>query len=119
MAEAFARHYGGKGIEVASAGMAPVAVNPFAIEVMAERDMDLSHYRSKSLQEIKMMPDVVITLCGDPDEACAAYPEKTQRIHWPLRDPAGAQGSRGDVLKVFREVRDEIEVRVKDFLGPL
>lgn len=117
MAEGFSRHLGGKDIEVYSAGPAPVDVNPLAIEVMAERGVDISKYRSKSLQEITTVPDAVITLCGEPGETCANYPDKAKIIHWPLRDPARAQGSREEVLKVFREVRDEIEARVKALLG--
>ena len=117
MAEGFARHLGGKESEVYSAGPAPVSVNPLAVEMMAERGVDISNARSKSLQEITAVPDVVITLCGEPGEACATYPGKAKIIHWPVRDPARAQGSREEVLKVFREVRDEIETRVKALLG--
>ncbi len=117
MAEGFARHLGGKEIEVYSAGPAPVSVNPLAIEVMAERGVDITNSRSKSLQEITAVPDVVITLCGETGETCATYPGKAKMIHWPLRDPARARGSREEVLKVFREVRDEIETRVKALLG--
>jgi arsenate reductase (thioredoxin) len=116
MAEGFARRLGGKEFEIYSAGAAPVAVHPMAVEVMSERGVDISDHRSKSLKEIKAVPDVVITLCGEPGETCATYPG-TKMIHWPLRDPAGARGSRKAVLKVFREVRDEIEARVKDLLG--
>lgn len=117
MAEGFARHLGGQESEIYSAGPVPVSVNPLAIEVMAERGVDITNSRSKSLQEITAVPDVVITLCGEPGETCATYPGKAKIIHWPLRDPAGTRGSREEVLKVFREVRDEIETRVKALLG--
>ena len=117
MAEGIARHYGGPGVEACSAGLAPVGVNPLAVEVMREKGIDISGQTSKAMDGLKVVPDVVITLCGDPHETCATYPGRAKIIHWPLRDPARAQGSRETVLKVFREVRDEIEARVKALLG--
>jgi arsenate reductase (thioredoxin) len=41
----------------------------------------------------------------------------SQRRHWPLDDPAAAQGSEAERLAVFRRIRDEIGERVRGFLG--
>jgi arsenate reductase len=40
-------------------------------------------------------------------------------IHWPLHDPARAQGSEAEMMAVFREVRDELEARVHALLAEL
>ena len=51
MAEGFARHFGGGRIEAYSAGMEPGRLNPFAVAVMREKRIDISHQRSKAFEE--------------------------------------------------------------------
>lgn len=119
MAEGFANQLRTQGINFYSAGTEPKAVHPLAIEVMKEAGIDISGYRSKGLEAVPLEQiDLVITLCGEAAEACPSFPGKTTRLHWPLPDPAQAQGSEEEILKIFREVRDEIRARVKsvDFL---
>lgn len=68
MAEAFARIHGKNQVDVHSAGSRPSGkINPKAIEVMRERDYDLTQHRSKSLEEIPNIEyDVVVAMgCGD------------------------------------------------------
>ena len=112
MAEAFARVHGGARVEARSAGSRPSgAINPRAIEMMAERGIDLRAQRSKSLQDISADPfDTVVTMgCGD---ACPWIPA-AQRADWSLPDPKNLS----DVE--FRRVRDEIERRVLALLDGL
>jgi len=52
MAEGILRHLKGSKFEVFSAGLRPSVVNPIAIKVMAEIGIDISGYRSKSVEEI-------------------------------------------------------------------
>ena len=61
--------------------------------------------------------DLLITLCGEAEEACPTLATKVERQHWPLRDPAVAQGGEDEALKLFREVRDEIQSRVENLLA--
>ncbi len=113
MAEGFARRFGGDALEVYSAGTHPTTVNPMAMEVMREKGVDLSAQTSKGLDAVPRDVDFVITLCGDAAESCPVYPAHVRVEHWNLPDPAKATGTREEVLKVFRGVRDEIEQRVK------
>lgn len=39
-----------------------------------------------------------------------------ERRHWPLEDPSRAGGGEAERLRVFRRVRDEIQVRVADWI---
>jgi arsenate reductase len=123
MAEGFARHFGGDAIEVYSAGTQPTVVNPTAIAVMREKGVDISAQTSKGLDAVPQDVDFVITLCGDAAESCPVYPAHVRVEHWNLPDPAKAtgapsrDGNGAEVLKVFREVRDEIERRVKESMG--
>jgi arsenate reductase len=94
-------------------------MNPRAVRVMAERDVDLSGQYSKPLDEaFAAQMDVVITLCGDPAEVCPTV-RAPRVVHWPLHDPARARGTEDEVMAVFRDVRDELETRVHGLLAEL
>ena len=70
MAEGLLRELGGEKVEAFSAGSEPSRVNPYAIEAMAARGIDISSHRSKSLQEyIKQPFDYVITVCDNAAES--------------------------------------------------
>jgi arsenate reductase len=58
-------------------------------------------------------------VCGHADEHCPVLPASTTKEHWPLDDPAKAQGSEEEVMNQFRTSRDNIERRVKDLLARL
>jgi protein-tyrosine-phosphatase len=81
------------------------------VEAMKERDIDISNEAPRTLtEEMGLNADVIVTMgCGD---ACPVYPGK-RYVDWDLMDPAGK-----DVDEV-RQVRDEIERRVRDLLADL
>jgi arsenate reductase len=112
MAAGYLRALGGDAVEVFSAGSAPGgAVNPVAVEAMAEEGIDISAaiptmLTTDSIREA----DVVITMgCGD---ACPVFPGKRYE-DWALADPAG-QG-----IDSVRVIRDEIRERVVTLLREL
>ena len=112
MAEAFLREAGGDAIEVASAGSKPSGyVHPLAIKAMAEKGIELTDARSKSLDEfLDRDVETVITVCGNADQACPTFPGQVRRYHWGFYDPALAEGSEDEQMEVFRRVRDEVEM---------
>ena len=86
MAEGLARDVFGDAVRVQSAGSEPSRVHPFAIDVMAELDIDLRAHSSKSVETIDPESvDLVITLCAE--EVCPMFLASAQRLHWPLQDP--------------------------------
>lgn len=120
MAEGFARLLGSGKVESASAGMEPKGLNPFAVEVMREKGIDISGQQSKGFSaELARAMDYVITVCGNADARCPTLPPGVTRLHWPLEDPAQAKGSSEEVRAVFRGSRDEIERLVREFLAGL
>jgi protein-tyrosine-phosphatase len=109
MAEGFAKLYGKDKIESYSAGSNPSGkVNEIAIEVMKEKGIDVSKQKSKGFKDLPYRNfDYVITMgCGD---VCPFVPAK-QRIEWEIEDPKGKPKGK------FREVRDKIEKKIKEFL---
>lgn len=110
IAEGFLRRAAGSHLDVQSAGSRPAGyVHPLAIKVMAEIGIDISKHRSKPLSEfLQQEVETVITVCGQADQACPIFPGQLNRHHWPFYDPAKAEGSEEEKLKVFRGVRDEM-----------
>ncbi|GHO84097.1 arsenate reductase ArsC [Dictyobacter formicarum] len=120
MAEGWLRQLAGEQMDVESAGTAPSQVNPLAIQVMAERAIDISHHRSKHLNEFLAQSfDYVITVCDQAAEQCPVFPGKAIRIHWSIPDPAAAQGTHEERLAAFRQVRDDLERQLRSWVENL
>jgi arsenate reductase len=117
MAEGLLRTLAGEGVEVFSAGSKPSKVNPYAIQAMQARGIDISGQRSKHLSEFLDQPfDYVITVCDHAAETCPVFPGKAKRIHWSFPDPADAQGSDEEILAAFRDVRNDLESKLTAWL---
>jgi len=111
MAEGFAKKEM-VGWRVLSAGVLAESVHTMAIEVMAERKIDISDQRSKSISDLgAISPDVVITLCEHASKHCPHYPSVIHTEHWDIHDPINPRGDEKQ-LETFRNVRDEIENRI-------
>ncbi|MBI5086445.1 MAG: arsenate reductase ArsC [Acidobacteria bacterium] len=105
MAEGLFRRDLGHRYEIQSAGTRPSTVRPEAIQAMAEAGIDISHHRSKSVEEFAGQEfDFVITVCGNARESCPVFPARTRLLHWPFDDP--------HTLDDFRRVRDEIAAQL-------
>ena len=87
-------------------------VNPYAIQAMAERGIDISHEFPKPwTDETVRAADVVISMgCGD---ACPIFPGKRYESWDDLDDPAGLD------LAAIRPIRDDVERRVRALLDEL
>ena len=111
MAEGLARARFGSRARVASAGSSPNAVHPLAVAALDEIGIDIRGQRSTSVDDVDPASvDVVVTLCAE--EVCPVLPGRVRRLHWPMRDPAGATGSDAERLERFRSVRDDIARRL-------
>jgi arsenate reductase (thioredoxin) len=104
----------GTDYEVHSAGTHPApAVHPLAVRVMQEAGVDISGQRPKHVDELRHLRfHRVITVCDAANEECPYFPG-AERIHWPFDDPAAAEGTDEEKLKVFRTVRKEIRTRME------
>ncbi len=118
MAEAFLRKYAGDRCEVFSAGLEPTVVNPFTIQVMEEIGVNMSPHRSKHLDEYvgKVQFNYLITVCDNAEKKCPFFPGVGIRLHWPFDDPASTSGNDTHKLAKFRQVRDLIDSRVREWL---
>jgi arsenate reductase len=119
MAEGILRREGGDRFEVYSAGTKASFVRPEAIQVMREIGIDVSHHRSKSVEEFAGQEfDYVITVCDNAKESCPIFPGIAERIHQSFEDPpAPGVGDDEHRLAIFRRVRDEIHEWMKAFIA--
>ena len=120
MAEGLLREIAGDRLEVHSAGAQPSVVNPFAIQAMAQRGIDISGQRSKHLNEYLQTDfDYVITVCDNAAETCPVFPGPAQRIHWGFPDPAAVTGDDAAKLASFAQVRDDLESTLTEWAHSL
>jgi arsenate reductase len=117
MAEGFLRSLD-PALEVHSAGTDPAArVHSFAIQAMAEAGVDISGGIPKSVDRFTGEPfDYVITVCGEADKNCPVFSGTVgKRVHMGFPDPAAATGTGEEQLAAFRQVRDAIRARFREF----
>ena len=115
MAEGLLRKMAGDRFEVFSAGTHPVGLNPLAVEVLREIGIDISHHRSKSIEEFAGQQfDYVITVCDNARESCPVFPGAAERIHNSFPDPVAFSGCRQSAA--FRQVRDLIRPWLERFI---
>jgi arsenate reductase (thioredoxin) len=112
MAEAFAKKYSEDKFIAFSAGNKPAAmINPTVVEVMKEKDIDLSANKPK-LITAKMAMDVnLIVTMGCNDHGICPGPFFKPTIDWKLEDP------KGKPIEKVREIRDDIERRVRNLIA--
>ena len=112
MASAILRHLAGDRVHVRTAGSDPVGeVRTSVLTALDEIGVPLAGEYPKPLtDEVVRAADVVITMgCGD---ACPIYPGR-RYLDWDLPDPVGRP------LAEVREIRDDIERRIRELLTTL
>jgi arsenate reductase len=119
MAEGFLRKYHGEKYEVASAGTDPKPeVHPLAVRVMNEIGIDISQQRPEPLTDYLGRASVrhLLIVCDKANNSCPRiWPGAFTRDYMPFDDATEAAGTEGERLEVFRRVRDEIGVAMKEF----
>jgi arsenate reductase len=114
MAEAFANYYGKGKLVASSAGvMLAYRVNPVVVEVMKEKEIDISQNQPKLLT-LRMADEAerIITMGCSVEEICPT-PLLKNVIDWGLEDP------KGKPIEKVRQISDEIEDRVKELISEL
>jgi arsenate reductase len=118
MAEGFLKAHYPDRYEAYSAGTEPSSVNPFAVRVMQEIGIDISHHRAKGVSEfLDREIDYVVTVCDHARQTCPFFPGGKEVIHRGFEDPAAFNGSEEEKLDLFRRVRDEIRGWIEETFG--
>ena len=110
MAEAYLKLYHGKECNIYSAVVEKHGINPFAIGILMEDSLDISNHYSKTIEELDDISfDLLITVCDHANEVCPVLPGNQSKIHHNFKDPSKMNGSSSEIIKAFRETRDEIK----------
>ncbi|MFN4915089.1 MAG: arsenate reductase ArsC [Sphingomonadales bacterium] len=117
MAHGYLAAMGGDKVEVYSAGVETHGVNPKAIAIMAEDDIDISSHTSNHVDEYRNIDfDFVITVCDHAKERCPWFPTTAVLFHENFPDPAKATGTEEEVQKAFEHTRNLIKSYCLAFL---
>ena len=118
MAEGWARVLKSDIVESYSAGIETHGLNPLAVKVMADAGVDISHHRSKHLDELRDITfDYVITVCDHAHQTCPRFPGAGKVVHFSFDDPPLlAKGAKNEqeVLQIYSRVRDQIKAFVEE-----
>lgn len=114
MAEGFFNKYAPPGYRAISAGTKPVAqINPIAAQAMIEVGLDISKQRSKIITDDMIRNSVKAINMGCMDRSDCPLLFLNNPVDWALEDPKDKS------IEKVREIRDEIEKRVKELVANL
>ena len=115
MAEALLKHLHGRRIYVDSVGVREAEIDPFAVVVMEEIGIDISRHRAKTFDDLEDTSfDLVVSLSPEAQHSAV---ELTRTMaceveFWPVFDPTAVEGSREEMLRAYRLVRDHLRQRL-------
>jgi protein-tyrosine-phosphatase len=104
---------------VKSAGVRKGELDPFAVSVMAELGQDLSAHKPTTFEELEdwegLNFDLIITLSPEAHHKAL---ELTRTLaadveYWPTQDPSISDGNREQKLEAYREVCDQLLLRIR------
>jgi arsenate reductase len=111
IAEIFVKTYGKGKVEALSAGTMPAKeVNPVVVQVMLEKGIDLSINKPKLITNQMVQDADTIIVMGCSAEGFCPAPLLNKVIDWGIEDP------KGKPIEKVREIRDEIERKVRSLL---
>ena len=114
MAEGFFNKSAPEGYRAVSAGTKPVSqINPVVIDVMKQVGIDISNQKSKEITEDMMRNSFKTVNMGCMEKESCPTLFLPNVIDWNLEDPKGKS------IERVREIRDEIDQRVKELVASL
>ncbi len=122
IAEALLNRLGQGCFRAFSAGSHPKGeVHRLALRVLRERGLRIDGVRSKSWDEFAgpgaPAMDFIFTVCDKAGgEVCPVWPGRPMTAHWGVEDPAAAEGTEAQRLRVFERATRELETRIRLFL---
>lgn len=119
LAEATFNHLAPASWTALSAGSKPTGqVHPRSLALLAREGISTAGYHSKSLDNLPVTPDVVITVCASAaGETCPAYLGDVVRSHWGVEDPAHATGTDEEINAAFLTAYRILRARIEAFLA--
>ena len=121
MAAAILRHTQGGRIFVDCAGVRAQEVDGFAVAVMDEIGIDISHHQAKTFEDLEDTSfDLVISLSPEAQHSAVELTRTMDCVveFWPVFDPTVVEGDREARLAAYRTVRDHLLRRIRERFPP-
>lgn len=114
MAEGFFNSHAPAGYRAVSAGTKPAwHINPLAVLAMKEVGIDISRQRSKIITDDMIRNSVRAVNMGCTDRSDCPLLFLNNPVDWSIENPKGKS------IEQVREIRDEIERRVRELVKKL
>src|SRR6201992_2772083 len=119
MAESLLQQMFPHALYVKSAGVKKGELDPFAVAVMNELGQDISGHKPTTFEELEdwegLNFDLIITLSPEAHYKALALTRKIAADveYWPTHDPSPADGNREQKLEAYREVCDQLLLRIR------
>ena len=101
----------------ASAGLEPKPIDPGAVSFLADKGIDISRAKPRSLEAVPNLEhyQIVIALAK---EAKRTFPAKARAVclDWSVADPSKAQGSPAEVRKAYEETYNRLYAHINDLV---
>ncbi|WP_085855056.1 metalloregulator ArsR/SmtB family transcription factor [Palleronia marisminoris] len=120
-AESILREEAGDRFEAYSAGTKPRSeLNPFALDVLDQKDHDISVLRAKNVSEFQGEDaprfDFVFTVCDRAaNEECPSWPGQPISAHWGMPDPVKEDGTDAQKSLAFQRAYGALANRIRAF----
>jgi protein-tyrosine-phosphatase/DNA-binding transcriptional ArsR family regulator len=118
MAAALLDDRAGRSFQARSAGTHPKSLHPLAVQVMAERGIDISGNPTKHLRRYARSHfDWLITLCDKAREVCPDFPGGPSTAHWSMADPAADGADNEESVAAFERTAAELVERIDQLIA--
>jgi protein-tyrosine-phosphatase len=120
MAEALGRHYFGREIYFASAGLKRGEPDAFAVAAMEEIGVDISRHKPHTFEDLEDSNfDLIVTLSPESHHKALEFTRTmaVDVVYWPTIDATATQGSREQIMDAYRAVRDSLAKRILALLS--
>jgi len=119
MAHGYLNHFTNGKANIYSAGIETHGLNPGALAIMKDDNIDISHHTSNHVDEYADIDfDYIITVCDHANENCPFIPSKNAlRLHHNFFDPSKVIGSDEEKHDAFLKARHEIKTYFEDFVS--
>jgi len=117
MIAALMKHISFNRIDVTSAGVHPKKIDTLTLKVLQEIGVNVENNKARSVNEfIHTNFDIIITTSVEAREKADNFLQGTTKIHKEMQDPRNAEGDAFDKENAFRELRDEINEWLNEFI---
>jgi len=120
MAAGLLKRRAGSEIYAESCGVWPGGlVDPLMLQVMREKDVDLAEHEPRVFEDLTDASfDLIVALTEESAQRAQEFARTLAADveYWPIADPSTGGETRAMRLAAYRDVRDEIDARIKALL---